>query len=400
VRAEDLASFALTALARHRLRTGMSLLGVSIGVAAVVLLTSLGEGARRYVTGQFAAIGSNLLILLPGKNETSGFFPGVSGVPNDLTIDDARALERGLPSLAVIAPLIAGNETASHRDRSRQITVIGATASFHDLYSLEVARGRFLPEVDYDRGGPEVVLGSVLAAELVPDGDAVGRVVRIGDWRMRVVGVLAEKGQQIGLDIDEVAIVPLATGMRMFDRTSLRRVLMRTHQFELADATCERALAILTERHGEEDVTCFSQESVVSSLSTILSLLTAALGGIAAISLSVAGIGIMNVMLVSVSERTSEVGLLMAVGARRRQVLAVFLTEAVLLAVIGGLLGVGLGWIGIRVLVLLYPAFPAAMPLWAVAAALSTSVAAGAVFGVLPARRAARLDPVAALAGR
>jgi putative ABC transport system permease protein len=400
LRAEDLAAFALTALARHRVRTGLSLLGVSIGVAAVVLLTALGEGARRYVTAQFDSIGSNLLFLMPGRNETSGFFPGVGGVPNDLTIDDVRALERGLPNLALTAPLASGQETVSHRGRSRRVTVLGATESLRHLYDLHVARGRFLPRGDLDRGGPEVVLGAGLARELVPNGDPLGRVVRIGDWRMRVIGVLEPKGHQIGMNVDDLAVVPLATTLRIFDRSSLRRIVMRTHRFEELDTTCQRALAILEDRHGEDDVTCFTQESVVSSLSTILTILTAALGGIAAISLSVAGIGIMNVMLVSVSERTSEVGLLVAVGARRRQILAVFLAEAILLAVIGGLCGVALGWLGIRALVLLYPAFPAAMPLWAVAAALLTSIVAGAIFGVLPARRASLLDPVAALAER
>jgi putative ABC transport system permease protein len=277
---------------------------------------------------------------------------------------------------------------------------VGTTRAYLETRQLRMAQGRFLPAGEMHRGGPQVVLGNTLVKELFRDENALGRVVRIGDWRMRVIGVLDSFGTQMGLDLDDVAFIPLATAMRIFNRTSLFRVLIKTHSHEEMDASCSRALAILTERHDEEDVTCITQESVVASLSSILNALTMALGGIAAISLSVAGIGIMNVMLVSVSERRPEVGLLKAVGARSAQILAVFLTEAILLASLGGLLGLLLGWLGIQLLVLLYPAFPAATPAWAAAAAIATSVVVGVVFGVLPARRAMRLDPVTALAGR
>ncbi|UCE85586.1 MAG: ABC transporter permease [Deltaproteobacteria bacterium] len=398
--AVDLGSFAVTALVRHRLRTGLSLLGVAIGVAAVVALTALGEGARRYVTGQFASLGSNLLIVIPGKNETTGSLPGVGGVPNDLTLEDARALQRSLPQAQLLAPIATGNETVSYRERSRQVPVLGATYELLEIRELSVAAGRFLPPGEMERGGPVIVLGAKLADELFPGESPVGRPIRIGDWRMRVIGVLAHRGTQLGLDIDDVAIVPAVTAMRMFNRTSLFRIVMKIHAHSELDATCDRVVEILTERHQEEDVTCITQDSVVSALSSILTALTLALGGIAAISLSVAGIGIMNLMLVSVSERTREVGLLKAVGAANGQILAVFLTEAILLATAGGLLGLLLGQAAIAILVAIYPAFPAATPLWALSAALGLSVGVGALFGVLPARRAARLDPVAALSGR
>jgi len=396
----DLGSIALTALSRHGLRTSMSLVGVAIGVAAVVALTSLGEGARRYVIGQFSTLGSNFLVVLPGKTETTGALPGFGGVPNDLTLDDAKALRRGVPKVSLVAPVSMGNETVAHRERRRQVMVLGSTPEFLEIRELDVAVGRTLPGGELDRGTQVVVLGATVADELFGAEPAVGRAVRVGDWRMRVIGVLERRGEQVGFDMDDLVIVPVATAMRIFNRTSLFRVVLGVGAHHDVDAACSRAVAILTERHGEEDVTCITQESVVASLSSILNALTMALTGIAAVSLSVAGIGIMNLMLVSVSERTREVGLLKAIGAGNRQILAIFLVEAILIAAMGGLLGLALGWSGIRILALVYPAFPAATPLWAVAAALATSVGMGALFGVLPARRAARLEPVAALAAR
>jgi putative ABC transport system permease protein len=396
----DLLGFALAALSRHRLRTALSLLGVGIGVAAVVVLTALGEGARRFVIGQFSAIGSNLVIVVPGRNETTGGFPGMGGVPNDLTLDDARALERGLRELELLAPIAMANETVAYRERRRQVPIMGSSAAFREVRQLRVASGGFLPERDYERGGQEVVLGAKLARELFGAELAVGNAVRIGEWRMRVIGVLAPTGMQVGVDVDEIAVIPVATAMRMFDRSSLFRIVARMRSHLAALGACQPIVSILRERHGEEDVTCMTQASVVSTLSTILGVLTLALAGIAAISLAVAGIGIMNLMLVSVSERTAEVGLMRAVGARGRQIVAVFLAEALLTALLGGVLGLTFGWGVVRALGWTYPAFPAAVPAWAAAAALGNAIAIGALFGILPAYRAARLDPIASLRGR
>jgi putative ABC transport system permease protein len=217
---------------------------------------------------------------------------------------------------------------------------------------------------------------------------------------MRVVGVLGQRGVQLGVDMDDVVIIPVATAMRLFNRRSLFRILIEVRAHSDLDAARDKVLRTLTERHGEEDVTIITQDSVVSTLSAILDTLTLALAGIASVSLSVAGIGIMNVMLVSVSERTREVGLLKAVGAGRRQIVAVFLAEAALLSTVGGVFGLTIGWAAVRILVGIYPDLPASPPAWAVIAALSVSLVVGITFGVLPARRAAGLDPIAALARR
>jgi putative ABC transport system permease protein len=396
----DVLGFAARALRGHRLRTGMSLLGVSIGVAAVVTLTALGEGARRYVVGQFASIGTNLVIVVPGKTETTGGMPGMGGVPNDLTLDDARALRRGIPEIDKAAPLVLGTETVAFGERRRQVGLFGSTHEALEVRRLSVASGRFLPPMEWDRGSPVTVLGQTAARELFPGQDPVGQIVRIGDWRMRVIGVLAPRGQQLGLDMDDVVVVPVATAMKMLNRRSIFRLVIQVRTHADLDRAKERIVRLIAERHGEEDVTAITQDAVLGALTSILGALTLALAGIASISLAVAGVGIMNVMLVSVSERTREIGLLKAMGAARRQILAAFLAEAVLISSAGGLLGLAIGWLAVRGLVAVYPALPASPPPWAVAAAFSLSVAVGALFGVLPARRATRLDPVAALAGR
>ena len=396
----DLITFAAQALFCHRLRTALSLLGVSIGVMAVLILTALGEGSRRYVVDQFATIGTNILIVLPGKTETTGGFPGFGGVPNDLTLQDAEALQRGVREARFQAPISMGNETVSAGERSRQVPVIGTTHTFMTIRELKMHAGSFLPQGDVHRGAHVAVLGRDLARELFAGEGAVGRVIRIGDFRMRVIGVLAEKGEFLGINVDEMVLIPVATCMRIFNRTSLFRIQLKVDAASALDRARDRVVAILTERHGEEDVTCITQDAVLTTFSSILSALTYALAGIAAISLTVAGVGIMNVLLVSVSERTAEVGLLKALGAGKRQILAVFFAEAVVLSFSGGVVGLCGGWGLVWVLGVLYPTFPVATPLWAVITVIVLSLGVGAVFGVLPALKATRLDPIQALSGR
>ena len=398
--AGDLIGFAFTALSRHRRRSVLSVLGMTVGVASVVVLTALGEGARRYVTDQFSSLGSSLLIVIPGKNETTGAFPGVTGVPNDLTLDDARALQRGVREALYVAPIVVANETVSHMERRRQVLVLGVTHEYLEARELHMDTGRFIPQAEMDRGAPVVVLGAKVADELFPNANPLGRVVRIGDSRMRAIGVLERRGEQIGLNIDDIVMVPVASAMRLFDRSSLFRIMLKLGAHADLEGAKRRTLEILTERHGEEDVTCITEESVIESFLKILNTLTLAVAGIGAISLTVAGLGVMNLMLVSVSERTQEVGLLKAVGAARRQILALFLTEAVLLAVTGAAAGLALGFVMVRLFVAIYPSFPASPPLWAIISVVFTALVIGALFGVLPARRATNLDPVAALAGR
>jgi len=392
--------YALVALRGHRLRSALSLLGVGIGVAAVVLLTALGEGARRYVIEQFTALGSNLVIVLPGKTETTGNTPFIGGSPRDLTLNDAAAVLHRCPRVRRLAPLSVGTAYVGYRDRRRQVTVLGTTSEMLEVRRLSVAIGRFLPPIDWDRSAPVAVIGQTVQRELFRAGNPLGESIRIGDWRFRVVGVMQPKGQSLGINMDDVVIIPVASGMAIFNQSSLFRLLVEIKSYAEIDAGRAEVLKTLVERHdGEEDVTILTQDSVLSAFTRILGAITLGLAGIAAISLSVAGIGIMNVMLVSVSERRAEIGLLKALGAPPRSILSVFLVESVLLGLAGGGVGLLAGYAGVGVLARLVPALPAEPPAWAVAAALALSIVAGVLFGVLPARRAARLDPVVALAG-
>ncbi len=391
--------FALRALTGHGLRTALSLLGVMIGVAAVVILTGLGEGARLYVIDQFNSLGTNLLIVLPGRTETSGTM-GIGGVPNDLTLDDAQAIAREISQVQRVAPISMGTAEISYRERSRQVAVIGTTSEYAQARRLTLARGEFLPDEEVFRGANVAVLGHKAARELFGARDPIGAVVRVGGWRMRVIGVLAKQGTKMGINFDDIALVPVRTGMKMLNRRSLFRVLIQVHAHTDLDLARDRVLALITERHEEEDVTVITQDAVVSTFSAILNTLTLAVAAIAAISLTVAGIGIMNVMLVSVSERTREIGLLKSVGVGRRQILSVFLAEAALISLAGGLVGLAAGWAVVESIDRLWPAFPATTPPWAVAAALGVSIGVGVLFGLLPARRATALDPVTALQGR
>ncbi|HET9211250.1 MAG TPA: ABC transporter permease, partial [Thermoanaerobaculia bacterium] len=294
----DLLRFCFQALFGHRLRTALSLLGMAIGVAAVITLTALGEGARRYVIDQFASIGSNLLIVVPGKTETTGI-PGLATAANDLTLEDARAITRGTPEAVRMAPLVVGTDFVAHGALRRQVAVVGTTREMLHIRKLAMARGDYLPAGELRRGQPVVVLGDKVARELFPGQEPVGQVVRIGAWRMRVIGVITPRGTQLGMNIDDTVAVPVATAMRMFDRRSLFRIFVETRSSAALESAKGRVVKILKERHGEEDVTVLTQDAVVSTFSQILGALTLALGAIAAISLTVAGIGIMNVMLVT-----------------------------------------------------------------------------------------------------
>jgi putative ABC transport system permease protein len=402
LRGGDLLRFAFGGLRGHRLRAGLSLLGVAIGVASVIVLTSLGQGARDYVTGEFTGLGTNLLIVLPGKTTTTGMIPAIGGTTHDLTLADAEAIRRRVRQVRYVAPIGIGTAPVRFGGKSRDATIFGTTWELEPVRRLTVALGKYLPKGEAERAESVCVLGAKIRTELFGAANPVGEVLRIADERYRVIGVIAPRGQSlVGFNFDEVVHTPILRNMKMFNRRSIFRLLIEVNSREEMGAAKEAVIALIKERHeGEEDITVLTQDSLVAAFGKILDALTAALSGIAAISLSVAGILIMNVMLVSVSERTREIGLLKAVGAGSGQVLALFLAEAALLSTSGGVAGLAAGIGTARLVSVAYPDFTATPPPWAVAAALLVSFAVGLLFGVLPARRASRLDPVTALSRR
>jgi len=321
----------------------------------------------------------------------------VSETPRDLTIEDAESLKR-LPLVNRVAPVSLGTAAVSRKQREREVQIFGSSADLLPVRHLTLAQGRFLPESDLDRGQPVCVIGSITRKELFGAEPALGQWLRIGDRRFRVIGVLASTGSSMGMDPEDVVIIPVASAQMLFNTTSLFRILVEGKNRESLQQVESYILQTLRERHqGEEDVTVVSQDAVLKTFDRILQALTLTLAGIAAISLAVAGILIMNVMLISVSQRLSEIGLLKALGATPSQILRLFLTEAALLSLLGAVFGLLLGLSGNYLVGRAYPTFPMSAPLWAVFAALLVSLLTGLVFGVMPARRASRLDPVQAL---
>jgi putative ABC transport system permease protein len=401
MRAEDILGMAGRAVLANRLRTTLIMLGVAIGVSAVIVLAALGDSARRYITGEFAELGTNMIAILPGRSETTGGPPPLLGeTPRDLTVDDALALTRS-PLIKRVAPLMVGTAPVSYAGLEREVTILGTTSEMFEIRKLSMAHGRFLPAIDPHLASPVCVLGEKLAGELFGRQNALGQWLRIGDRRFRVSGILAKTGVSLGSDMDDLAFIPVASAGALFNSQSLFRVLAEARAAVGIASASDAIRRIVQERHeGEDDITIIAQDSVIATFDRIMFALTLGIAGIATISLAVAGILIMNIMLVSVTQRTAEIGLLKALGAPQRRIRTLFLTEALLLSACGALAGITLGLALAELLRLLYPVIPIAAPLWSIGAAAGIAMTTGLVFGVLPAVRAARQDPVSALARR
>ncbi|HEX5050635.1 MAG TPA: ABC transporter permease [Planctomycetota bacterium] len=394
----DIIGFSVQSLRSQRVRTSLIVLAMAIGTGGVVVLTWLGDAARQYVVGQFDALGTNLVIVLPGRNETTGAAPPLLGeTSRDLTLDDAFALLRS-PAIRRIAPVVVGGAMVSFGNRSRETTVLGSTSQLLPVRRLELAMGRFLPD-DREAGEAVCVLGATVRRELFLQQNPLGEFVRVGDRRYRVAGVLASAGMSLGTDLDEMVVLPVVAAQALFDSPGLFRVIAEATSKAAVPQAVADVERLLTERHeGENDVTVITQDAVSSTFDGILQALTLAVAGIAAISLVVAGILIMNVMVVAVTQRRAEVGLLKALGADARTIQNLFLGEALLLSMLGGATGLALGEVTSRVLPHFAPVLRPGMPGWAAGAAAIVAIGAGLVFGTAPARRAARLEAVDALA--
>ncbi|MGA9537751.1 MAG: ABC transporter permease [Desulfobacterales bacterium] len=397
----DVLQFSFRAAVGYPARTLLTLLAMAIGVGAVILLTALGEGARLYVTREFTSLGTHLLIVIPGRSETTGGPPPLLGeTPRDLTLEDALVLKRS-SAIRRVAPVAIGSAPVAWQQREREATIMGSTAEMFDIRQLSMAQGRFLPAGNPSRGSAVCVLGYKIKRELFGNSSPLGEWVRIGGRRFRVIGVIAAKGQSLGLDMGDIAIIPVASAQMLFNTSSLFRILIQAGGREAVPRAKKAILKIIQDRHeGEDDVTVITQDALLKTFDRIFNALTLTVGGIAAISLAVAGILIMNVMLISVSQRKTEIGLLKAIGSPRSQILRLFLSESAVLSLIGSFLGVVLALVGTWASLRFYPNFPVTIPWWALTAATLVGVLTGLVFGVLPARRAASLEPVEALSRR
>ncbi len=394
--------FGYASILSSKVRSGLTLLAMSIGVAAVVILTGVGEGARHYVIDQFASLGTNLVIVIPGRSETASGTPStfIGETPRDLTISDAQALER-LPAVRRWAPVVIGEMAITYQGRERRVPVLGSTHSMLKIRHLQLSQGSFIPKGDPELSRSVCVLGAKVARELFGSSPVLGEIVRIGDHRSRVIGVLASEGRSLGMDTQELVVVPVAFSQMILNTEQLFRIIVEARDRDDVERLKTSILDTISRRHhGERDITIITQDSILATFDRIFTMLTITVGGIAGISLGVAGILIMNVMLVSISQRTAEIGLLKALGAKNRQITTIILTEAILLSTIGGILGLGLGLTGGWLVEQFYPDLSTTPPWWAVTAALATAIFTGLIFSLMPARRAARLDPIQSLAKR
>jgi len=402
MRLADVAQFASGSLRGNPTRTLLMILAMSIGVASVVVLTALGEGARLYVVNQFSSLGTNLVIVLPGRTETAGIGPGMllGQIPREITLDDAQAIQHSR-DVKRIAPLTVGTATLSRGALNREVVVLGSTSDLLEVRHMSMGIGKFLPPGDIHESASVCVLGNQMKRELFGNEQAVGQWVRLGDRRFRVIGVLAEQGESMGMRTDELVIIPVASAHQLFNTSGLFRIMIEAKSRDVIDEVKHDAEQIMFQRHnGEKDVTVITQDAVLATFDRILTALTMAIGGIAAISLAVAGVLIMNVMLIAVSQRVKEIGLLKALGAPGTQIRALFFAEAALLSIVGSVVGLALGYAGSMLIGKIYPSLPVSPPWWAVLAACGIAMGTGILFSVWPARRAAQLDPVAALAGK
>lgn len=392
----DSLQLAVRAITAQRLRSFLTLLGIAVGIAAVILLTSIGEGIHRFVLGEFTQFGTNVVTVVPGKTKTGGSPSGLPSSARPLSLDDARALER-LPHVVAVTPNVRGNAELAANGRTRRTLIYGVNASLPMVFKSTVQSGQFLPDEDEGSARAFVVLGAKVKEEMFGADNPLGQRLRIGGLHFRIIGVLAPKGQFLGVDLDDTVFVPAVRAQELFNREGLDEINIAASEGVpsalVAAAIKERMIA----RHGREDFTIVTQEEMLKTLSNILNVLTMAVGALGGISLLVGGVGIVTIMTIAVSERTGEIGLLVALGARRRTILLLFLGEAVALSALGGLLGLLLG-IGLaQAIHFAAPALPVHTPLSFVLLAEAVAISIGLAAGVLPARRAAGLDPVEAL---
>lgn len=392
----DLLRLTTSSFLSYRMRSFLTGLGIAVGVAAVILLTSIGEGLQRFVLAEFSQFGTHLISIQPGKTQTQGGSVGIFGSVRQLSLEDAAALAR-LPQVEALDPTVTGNAEVRANTRSRRTMVYGVGGNMLNVWKMKVDSGQFLPADDAEQARAFVVLGSKVRTEIFGTENPLGAYLHVGGVRYRVIGVMESKGQMLGFDLDDAVYVPTARAMELFNRPGLMEIHLTYPENMSLERVEEAIRSVLIARHGREDFTLTSQQQAMEVLGSVLDVLTFAVGALGGISMVVGGVGILTIMTMAVAERTGEIGLLRALGAQQKQVLALFLGEAMLLAAAGGLAGLLLG-VGIaQGLHAIFPALPVHTPLGFAVLAESSAIIIGLFAGVMPARRAAKLDPVEAL---
>jgi putative ABC transport system permease protein len=392
---------ALRSLSQNKVRAFLTTLGVIIGVMSVILLVSLGEAAQTYIEKEFAGMGSNVIVISPGKQETtSDMFVITAGSFHKLTHENAKEVQRKARGIKAVSGNVFGAGQIRYGTRQRNSLVIGVMEDFDDIRQLRTQVGRFISAQDIEKNNRVCVIGKELRRELFGSKPALNETISINRRKHTIVGILEERGIMLGINLDDIAIIPLPSGQQMFNGggDELFEILIAARSPQDVKPAIASIKEILIAAHDYvEDFTVTDQDSMMGSFSKIFDMLQFMLAGIAGISLLVGGIGIMNIMLVSVRERIKEVGIRKAVGAKKQDIGLQFLIEAVTLSVLGGMIGVLIGWLGTVAIKFIYPSLPVTLSMWSVTVAFTFSLSVGVFFGVYPALKAASVDPVEAL---
>jgi putative ABC transport system permease protein len=396
MRIVDSFSLTLGAILGHRLRSGLTILGIAVGIGAVVLLTALGEGVRQFVLGEFTQFGTNIIAITPGKTTTFGVSGATISSVRHLTTEDATALLR-VNSVEAVVPVVQGNAAVKFGDKNRRTTIIGVGPDMPTVWRMNVAAGAFLPNDGFESARAFAVLGARMRTELFGHNNPLGARIRIGSDRYRVVGVMETKGQMLGFDLDDTVFIPTGKATELFNREGVMEIDVVYRNNDSADGVAAALHRVLLARHGQEDFTIKTQEQMLSVLDSILRILTFGVAAIGGISLLVGAVGITTIMTIAVAERTSEVGSFRAIGAPRSQIRFLFLIEAAILGALGGVSGIAGAVFLIQLTHLVLPSFPIKVVWIYVVAALLVSTAIGLLSGLMPALKAARMDPVEAL---
>lgn len=388
------------AIFRNKMRSSLTMLGIIIGVSSVILLISLGSGLKTFVTGELEGLGSNLVAVVPGQLDTQRGFATARGggigaiASSKLKLEDAERIQDEVSEVDSVAGLLMGSSVVKFGDEKNTIQIIGTTSRFTDVRNAPVLDGEFFSDSDIVSAKRVIVLGANVAEDYFSQASPVGERLTVDDFRFTVLGVLEKKGGLGQSNLDDQAIIPITTAQRLFDKESLNFIYVKIKSPELVDLAIPKIQSVLEKRLDEDEFTLVDQKEILKSVGNILNTITLALSGIAAISLVVGGVGIMNIMLVSVTERTREIGLRKALGATPKIILLQFLIESILLSVGGGIIGISIGVLGSLVMGRF---MTTTITLWSILLAFGVSVAVGIIFGVMPARRASRLNPIDAL---